>query len=319
MVGSGVGWWALPGPEVGGGCRWSLLCVGGGLAGVREESWHRKGPPVSPDMWPQWGRGQEPDTGGVGQSWGLCPGARLGGERGRWGTHRTWVMGCPETPHTPVGTPRASQKQAKASTAPCAMDTWWHCGAELGGCAPPPPGTSRPPAPPHPAARSVCGGDQLPAAVLENLPFASFLPACLPSDSSLGTPAASAETETGLSSTYFPAAHRPWCNFTPRCPHLRGASAAPRAWRGRQGGRGGCGWTDRFEFSFPALLISCHANPDTGKSLDHAERLRVSVCVCVSECVCVSAGGGSQPGRDSHAELGRENRRTCWHRGTGRG
>lgn len=186
-------------------------------------------------------------------------------EHGRWGVQR---------PHTPRWRPHGHP-------AVFATASVWHgrtggrrCRAG-GGCTPTPPDTPTLPVEPCAACAAGTRSRRL------FWKTSRLFPSCLPPLRQLpGHTSSLSRDETGLSSTYFPAPHSPWCNFTPRCPHLHGASAAPKGWRG-DGERGGCGWTDRFEFSFPALLISCHANPDTGKSLDHAERLRVCVCGCV--------------------------------------
>lgn len=175
-------------------------------------------------------------------------------------------------------TPRASRSVRQNIRS---SESHRHTGGRRGqswGCSPTPPEPPKAPSgPAEPSAARTAGTSS------RRLFWKSsrLFPSCLPPLRQLpGHTSSLSRDETGLSSTYFPAPHSPRCNFTPRCPHLRGASAAPKGWRG-DGERGGCGWTDRFEFSFPALLISCHANPDTGKSLDHAERLRVCVCGCV--------------------------------------
>lgn len=84
---------------------------------------------------------------------------------------------------------------------------------------------------PHGAARSVCGGDRLPAAVLESLLFASFLPDSPPTALSSGHISRFIRDSTGLSSTYFPAPHCPRCNSTPgsitRCPRCARRSRGP--------------------------------------------------------------------------------------------
>lgn len=216
-------------------------------------------------------------------------------------------MGAKQPIGQPVGNPIPARPQLHGHAqgrSPATATTREDEDAETGGTAPRAP---RRPGAAGRAVRSVCGGDRLAAAALENLPFASFLP-CLPLQELPGHISSFTRAETGLSSAYFPAPHCPWRNSTPgrrlpeRCPHLLGASTAPKGClAGRWSGGGGCGWPDRFEFSFLALLISCHANPDTGKSLDHAERLRVCVCGC-------ALGEGANRQRFT-----RENRRTRWH------
>ncbi|XP_066191583.1 uncharacterized protein [Sylvia atricapilla] len=206
---------------------------------------------------------------------GAAGGPRWGSDRARAESRRGECPPLSRDACPPRGTEGRGRTPAVGLRAP---RTHRGTAAQSWGAAP-----RHPPAPRSSPSSRVCGGDRLPAAVLEN---SRLFPSCLPPLRQLpGHTSSLSRDETGLSSTYFPAPHSPRCNFTPRCPHLRGASAAPKGWRG-DGERGGCGWADRFEFSFPALLISCHANPDTGKSLDHAERLRVCLRVC--------AGGGSQ-------------------------
>lgn len=137
-----------------------------------------------------------------------------------------------------------------------------------------------------------------------------LLPSCLafPSKSSPGTSAASPEPRPVFRAHIFLLHIALGVTLHPAGGCRRGAriSLVPAlhpkaAWRGDGAEGGGCGWPDRFEFSFLALLISCHANPDTGKSLDHAERLRVCVCGC-------ALGEGANRQRFT-----RENRRTRWH------
>lgn len=165
--------------------------------------------------------------------------AGAGGRRGLMAPVGPRVLACRGAPAR--GGPRAPVRRGAPWSPrrhPGAQRGWW------GGRGVGPRGTgsrdAAVPRSPHGAARSVCGGDRLPAAVLESLLFASFLPDSPPTALSSGHISRFIRDSTGLSSTYFPAPHCPRCNSTPgsnRGAFLRGCARCQRRCARRRAGR----------------------------------------------------------------------------------
>lgn len=227
----------LPGPSAGWGAQ--VVPDRG-----REERWQHAGSVarigtgrVAPPS-----RGQEPGTGQ-----GLV---RAGGTAHGWGG-RAPMGAHSRVPRTPAGSPGhpAVPGFASSEAAPCAQGACeGHPTAPRGqpGCRG---GDAAMPRPPWRAVRSVCGRERVPAAVLESLLFASFLPDSPPTALSSGHISRFIRDSTGLSSTYFPAPHCPWCNSTPCRQHSRvsplgcgrGACASVPALRPKDRGETGRG------------------------------------------------------------------------------
>lgn len=201
---------------------------------------------MSPDTWPCRGwkgvRGQEPDAGQCGVRAGWT------GRAGREGSYPAPLAPTNarrRVPRTPLGTPRASRRISRLIRHPVRRG---HAGGRWsrdqggGGTAPHAPRRLR--SSPSSRAQRVRRGPA--PSGCSGKPPVCFLPACLPSNSSPGTLAASSETRPVFLAHIFLLLHCPWCNSTPRRQHggvcRRGAriSSVP-ALRPKAGGETGVG------------------------------------------------------------------------------